>query len=87
MVKTNGQWVCLNAYSFSEGMAKVGKIDFIDPYNEDPYYIYGFINTKGETVLDYQFSYAGDYKNGVANISKDREDYCIDPEGNKVESQ
>lgn len=74
-----------DADHFSEGLARVGKLDGINPWNESPDFIYGFINTMGNLVIDYQFSSASGFENGVAEVRKDGETYCIDKNGNKTE--
>jgi len=34
--------------------------------SSDGSWVYGFINRKGEVVIDYQFCYAKDFQNGAA---------------------
>lgn len=59
--------------SFSEGLVPVGKFE-----NE---WKYGYMNTEGKVVIDYQFNSAGPFKDGLAVVEKDHKDVIVDKTG------
>lgn len=87
MVKDNFVWVYVDTegtihnfknvgekiYSFSEGLALGRQGSKL-----------GFINNKGEWVVEPQFDVAHDFKNGFARVEKDNKWGLIDKEGNWV---
>lgn len=58
-------------YNFSEGMARYR---IVSPYNENEY-LYGFINKKGETVIQPVYSDASDFAEGVAAVANENKEY------------
>lgn len=89
------------AFQFSEGLASAGKITglrfssipvpkYTDPkYNVreigKPVFKFGYINEKGEMVIDYRFDYAGKFKNGTARVEIEEKEFYIDKKGNRIE--
>ena len=83
------------AYQFSEGLASVGKLTSLKyssipvPEYTDvnireigkPQFIFGYINEKGELVVDYEYDYAGKFENGIARVKKGEDEFCIDMNG------
>ena len=58
-------------YSFSEGMARYR---IVSPYDEKEY-LYGFVNTKGETVVLPIYSDASNFAEGVAAVANEKGEY------------
>jgi hypothetical protein len=86
MVQKNDEWMYCDTlgniqnfnlkqriYSFSEGLAMARKDDLI-----------GFINNKGEWIIEAQFETARGFQNGIARVEKDGKWGLIDKEGNWV---
>lgn len=68
-------------YNFSEGMARYR---IVSPYDENEY-LYGFVNKKGETVIQPVYSDADDFAEGVAVVANENEEYgYINKEGELV---
>ena len=45
---------------------------------------WGYINAKGEQVIECEFSYAHDFKKGLAEVMKDCKWFTIDIKGNFI---
>lgn len=72
------------AEDFSEGIAAVS---ISHPYTNKQYW--GYINTKGELVIPYQFTEAGKFVNGKATVKSDwyRNEYQIDVTGARTDGK
>ncbi|WP_230659561.1 WG repeat-containing protein [Psychrobacter sp. I-STPA10] len=80
-------------HEFSEGMAKVSKIDKVNvslsiskPSFKKKYnYKYGFIDKQGEIVIPVEYDSASDFSEGVARVEKDGESFSINKQGQRVD--
>lgn len=66
-----------NSYGFNEGMSVIHKYSYA---NDE--HIYGYVNTQGEIVYNYQFSKAKDFYNGYARVILQGKEAIIDKVGN-----
>ncbi len=66
-----------DCYGFNEGMALLHKYS----YTNDEH-TYGYVNSQGEIIYDYQFSKADDFYNGYARVIIQGRDAIIDKVGN-----
>ena len=79
----DGKWILIDKSGKQSGK---DKYDDLKPFSEGmaaalpdaSMYVYGYINTKGEQVIKPLHLYAGDFKNGVANVSLLKTWYLID---------
>ena len=66
-------WGFDGAWSFNKGFAKVKKDGK-----------WGYINTKGEQIVECKFDYVGDFKDGLAMVEKDGKRGYINTKGEQV---
>ncbi|OUT17570.1 hypothetical protein B9N60_04600 [Campylobacter concisus] len=66
-------WGFDGAWSFNKGFAKVKKDGK-----------WGYINTKGEQIVECKFDYVGDFKDGLAMVEKDGKRGYINTKGEQI---
>ena len=47
----------------------------------------GYLDTKGEVVIDFIYDDADDFEDGIAYVEKNNRDFCINTKGEEVECE